>query len=163
MIKPIVMILEDSPFRIKWFKTEFPNVDCIWAKNVSMFFEMLQSIDKTRLRLIILDHDLGDDKLDVAIEQITGHEAMEFDDAVQASCVIDGGTWPMDINGQNGMSAVDGLVSWNDIPTIVWSVNSVCAPLMVKRLNKQGSIAAWIPFQTHLRWRLRAAIASQVE
>ena len=161
MIKPIVLILEDALPRVEWFRREFPDIECIWAETVTTFFEQLSALDKSMLRLIILDHDLGDERTeDTPVWDPIGGS---FITAAQTATIVSGGTWPMGSDGKNGMHAVRELEGQQETPIIVWSINPVSAPKMAEKLKEKSYITAWIPFDTAYGSRLRAAIASQVE
>jgi len=145
MTKPIIIVLEDMIERINWLRKEFGDqTEIIWAKSVDQFFEELRLCDRQRLRLILLDHDLGGVAIDDDLtSQYTEH-------------------WPLDLDGKNGGDAVDGLDGWNDIPVIVWSINNISAPLMVDELKDKGFAAGWIPFLTTHRSMLRSMITQLV-
>lgn len=144
-MKPIVIILEDSKPRIDWFKQEFPNVDCVWVETVTQFFDVLKTVDASRLRLFILDHDLGD-----------------INDQNVDTLIVSPGTWPVGSDGKSGFDVVKNLDGFIDVPIIVWSINSIAAPKMVNSLLERGYIAAWIQFNVGQNSRLKAAIESQV-
>lgn len=144
MTKPIILVLEDMFVRIEWLRAHFEaDAEIIWAKNVDQFFEELRLLDRSRLKLILLDHDLGGDS--------------DADGGLIAST-----SWPMDASGKNGGDAVDGLDGWNDIPAVVWSINNVSAPLMVDELKDKGFAAGWIPFLSTHRNMLKSVIAQLV-
>lgn len=149
---PIVIMLEDARLRVEWFKSQFPLVELHWTTTVSGLFDALKSIDRERLKLIILDHDLGDVQSD--------------DLSTENPSIIvlgPGATWPLDENGNNGMHAVDMLPrELNDVPIIVWSINSPRAQEMVARLRDKDFVAAWHPHLKSRLWQLRDAIGSQV-
>lgn len=147
MTRPIIIALEDMIERISWLRKGFePHAEIIWAKTVDEFFEELRLLDRSRLKLILLDHDLGGviDPGDVSTDLVTST------------------SWPMDPSGKNGGDAVDGLDGWSDIPVIVWSINNVSAPLMVDELKDKGFAAGWIPFLSTHRTLLSSTIAQLV-
>ncbi len=147
MTKPIIVVLEDMIERINWLRKEFgAHTEIVWAKTVDQFFEELRLLDRSRLRLILLDHDLGG----------------IIDDNGTDTSLIRSANWPLDPSGKNGGDAVDGLDGWNDIPVIVWSINNVSAPLMVDELKDKGFAAGWIPFLTTHRFMLSSTIAQLV-
>lgn len=139
MTLPLVIVLEDSPKRVQSLVKRFPNVEIIWTKTVSEFFDALRTADNSRLRLLILDHDLG----------LEGE---------QRAVSIDDGAY------ESGMHAVDGMSpAWQSVPIIVWSVNTPRAQEMVRRLREKGFIAVAIPHLSGHEERLYDAIATQVE
>ena len=145
MTKPIIIVLDDMIERIDWLRKEFDDqTEIIWAKSVKQFFEELMLCDRQLLRLILLDHDLGGVVIDDDITSLhTEH-------------------WPLDPDGKNGSDAVDGLDGWDDVPVIVWSINSVSAPLMVDELKDKGFSAGWIPFLTTHHSMLRFMITQLI-
>lgn len=140
-MKPIIAILEDQIERIEWItENHGEEADIRWSNTVEGFFDILRSVDKENLAMIILDHDLG------AIPRTPGTPG-------GGSSLKASGHWPHDEHGKNGTYAVSKLDGWSDIPTIVWSVNNIAGPRMVKDLKSKGFNTGWIPFidsQHHL-------------
>ena len=150
---PVVIVLEDSRPRVDWIRSEFPTADIRWCTTVTDFFEELRMVDRKSLRLLVLDHDLGDVQPD-------DHQSSNPSELVMGP----GATWPLDENGNNGMHAVDMLsTAFNDVPVIVWSINTPRAQEMVHRLTEKGYGAAWLPHSKSRYWQLRAAIAAMME
>lgn len=134
--KPIIVVLEDMDVRVNWLKRNFGDTcEILWCESVESFFHELRTIDRERIKLIILDHDLG-----------TGSMISEVEDRKLVIPDPSKETFPYDTNGENGMHAAQGLGPWREIPTVVWSINSARAPSMKKELEDRGTPCAWIPF-----------------
>ena len=143
--RPIIVLLEDSPSRVKWIRREFPDVEVVWVETVNELFDALDAVDRGLFRLLILDHDLGDKKAEQANRRIDAGEDLES--ALARAGLQGGGTWPLDANGCNGMTAVDMLTKEHvgDVPVLVWSINTPRAQEMVLRLKDKGIPSVWIP------------------
>ena len=116
-MKKRALILEDMEVRVDLIRKQVFFLKATWAKTVQEFKSIYEA-DPT-FDVIILDHDLG-------------------------------GPWygSTDENDQNGQHAVDFLIARNGKlpPILVWSINTVAAPNMVKSLQAHGHNAVWIPY-----------------
>lgn len=136
-MKSTIIVLEDMPRRVQWLKSNFSECDIVWCTTVREFFSTLRTA-KIHPDLIILDHDLGHDMITAPEDEGIAKNAQIL--------IPSGQSWPMDTNGEDGMSAVNGLDPWSDVPALVWSINSIRAPEMVQRLKEKGFDTAWVPF-----------------
>lgn len=117
---PVIAILEDTPFRIEWFERHFPYSHVAWSTTVSDFCASVDALALSgRLQMIILDHDLGCNPLDMAMGR---QSANAF----------------LDRNGEDGMDACRDMGLHNSVPILIWSGNSEKVPLMVKTLKDRG-------------------------
>jgi len=117
---PVIAILEDIPFRIEWVERHFPDVHVAWSTTVSDFCASVDALSLTgRLQMIILDHDLGCNPLDMAMGR---QSASAF----------------LDRNGEDGMDACRDVGVHATVAVLVWSGNAEKVPLMVKTLKDRG-------------------------
>lgn len=131
--RPIIALVEDMEVRVEWLAEKFPDADIVWATTVDEFFAKLRVIDRSRLALILLDHDLGG----------------PFFGSAGA-------------DGKTGLHAAQGLEGWYDVAVIIWSINEDGAKEMLHTLNDFRVNAVWIPFLRQNLSKLEAVIASQV-
>ena len=117
----VVYVLEDMDHRIKTLAGWLPDDEIYHSPTVEGFLGVLRAGPAPDL--VILDHDLG------GVPKALG-------------------TGSRDASGQTGMDAVR-LMPDVTCPVIVWSVNSVRAPLMARELQRRGMNAGWLPFGHH--------------
>lgn len=139
-----IIALEDTEARITWLKHAFPDIDVMWCQTVDEFTDALKNVGCDELMLVLLDHDLG------------------LPEENDSDLLYEAGSFPLDKNGKNGMHAVETMSCPRDIPVIVWSINTVKAPIMIELLKARGFIARWLPFKSDSLWQLRSVIASQI-
>lgn len=113
-----VLILEDTPSRVEWVQENFPTVEVVWKTTVADFLQALIS-SSCDFSLIVLDHDLGANPLDMAMGRKTK-------DAFH------------DINGHSGTHAVNRMPLCQEVPILIWSGNFEKATLMEKTLRQRG-------------------------
>ena len=117
---PVIAILEDTPFRIEWVERHFPYVHVAWSTTVSDFCASVDALSLSgKLQMIILDHDLGCNPLDMAMGR---QSASAF----------------LDRNGEDGMDACRDMGVHSNVPVLIWSGNTQKVPLMVKTLRDRG-------------------------
>ena len=150
MQRPTILVLEDMQIRVDWLRDAFPHATVVWLETVSDLMSSIAALGPFPPALILLDHDLG-----------LGASHMEDDGSVLL--LDDGVSFPLDVNGNNGMHAVDMMPdSMKVVPMIVWSINGPRAREMVARLTERGFVTTHIPFTGDRMWQLRSAIATQV-
>lgn len=120
--RPVIAILEDIPSRVEWLENNFPDVYVSWDTNVVDFCASVESLGMTgQLALIIMDHDLGGNPVDLAQPWID----------------IDNHNFFLDKNGHDGRDACMAIQDFN-VPVLIWSANFNHAPTMEKILRTRG-------------------------
>lgn len=135
-MKPRILVLEDSIERIKWLKDRFDEYTTIeWYETVNDFIKAANDFHRRdEIVLFLLDHDLG------------GVPLSDAKGALKTSISVSD-NWPKDTHGSCGIDAVHMLNDdFQDIPTIVWSINPVGGPKMKRELENKGFVTSWLPF-----------------
>jgi hypothetical protein len=115
-----IHVLEDMDYRVNWLKENFPGVRIFWSTNVTEFFDKLNKHPAPSL--IILDHDLGEDR----------------------------GGWGAQSEDRDGLCGTDVAKRLDTTrPVLVWSMNSVAGPEMTRKLRDRGVSAVCVPFFDH--------------
>lgn len=145
-MKPLIVVLEDTVERIEWLEDIFGNVaEVWWCEKVNDFLALMQEADRSRLALVVLDHDLGGVTVDPGVKgSPTNYDVS--------------GTFPRDSDGMTGMDAVEALDPWKDVPVLVWSANMRMGPQMEEHLRREGFVTAWVPFDPETVWTIRGLV-----
>jgi len=119
---PVIAVLEDTPYRIEWLEREFPHAHIAWSTNVLHFCASVDALALSgRLQLILMDHDLGANPLDMALN-FSGHQKNYMEDK----------------NGHDGCDACWAMTTYPNIPVFIWSANWDKAPTMEEVLRHRG-------------------------
>lgn len=117
---PIICILEDTPSRVEWVERHFPHAHVAWSTTVEDFCASVDAMMLSgRLKLILLDHDLGCNPMDQAMGRVTP-------------------SFTEDINGNDGVDACLGMTMYPDVPVFIWSGNIDKSPVMEDVLRDRG-------------------------
>jgi hypothetical protein len=119
---PVICVLEDTPARIEWLEDNFPDVHVAWSTTVLDFCASVDALALSgRLQLILMDHDLGFNPVDL------------MDVTLPASR-----NYMEDRNGHDGCDACWSMTPHSNIPVFIWSANYDKAPTMEAILRRQG-------------------------
>ncbi len=114
-----LVILEDAPIRLEMFKQELAHVQFKITDNVREFLAYVKEAEEAgTLRLVVMDHDLGQTKPGVNGENF-------------------------DADGLSGTEAAMLLAT--SVPILIWSANQGGASRMVSTLKDKGIHAIWVP------------------
>ena len=119
-MKAPILVIEDMPERVEWLRARAQGHRVVWAETVTEFLALPEWGGP--IALVVLDHDLdlahgGEPKVNV-------------------------GPGP---DGLTGMDAAERMPAVS-CAVLVWSINPVRAPDMVRHLRQRGLRAVGLPF-----------------